>query len=69
MKTTTLDNVLEIITAAANVAKLVPNPEVQAGSAIASGLLLLVQKGVAAYEAHTGQAIDLSQLHKIEPIA
>lgn len=65
----TLNNVLSIITEAAQVAQLYPSGDVQAGAAIASGLLSLVQKGVAAYEQHTGQPIDLSALHKIDPIA
>lgn len=38
------------------------------GAAFADLLLKIVQKGAAAYEAHTGQPIDPSLIKPIEPI-
>lgn len=63
------DEILAIAEEAANLAAVIPNPEVQAGDAIAQGLLGIIQKCVTAYESHTGQPIDVSQLHRIEPVA
>lgn len=70
----TLQQVLALLAAAAGAAQAIAPltgpeaPAVAAGGAIAAQLLAIAEKAVAAYESHTGQPIDLSALHKIEPI-
>jgi len=38
------------------------------GGQLADALVKIIQKGVSAYEAHTGQPIDSSLIKPIEPI-
>jgi hypothetical protein len=38
------------------------------GANVANTLLQIIQKGVAAYQAHTGEPIDLSLIKAEEPI-
>jgi hypothetical protein len=64
-----LNEILAILAIGANVAQTVPNADVQAGSAIAAALLQIAQKSIGAYEAQTGQPIDLALLHPIDPVA
>lgn len=63
-----LNEIIQIATVGATVAQTVPNPEVQAGAAIAAALLQIAQKAIAAHEQITGQPIELSLLHPIEPV-
>lgn len=55
--------------AAVQVGGQIGNPDVAVGAEVASLLLSIAQKSVAALEAHQGQPIDLSVLHPIEPVA
>lgn len=70
----TLQEILAIIGIAAGAAQVYAPltgdaaPEVAAGSAIAQSLLLIAQKASIAYESHVGAPLDLSLLHKIDPV-
>lgn len=59
----TIDSILAIIDAVLGAAgNLIP------GGQLASVLLAIVQKGVTAYEAHTGKPIDSSLIRPIDPL-
>lgn len=63
-----LDEILSILRIGAGVAQSINNKDVQGGAMIAGAWLLIVQKSVAALEAHTGKPVDLALLHPIEPL-
>lgn len=68
----TLDKLLEILqlatSAAQGAANLAGAPDAAAGAAIAAQIEAVVKKGLEAYEAHAGAPLDLSLLHRIEPV-
>jgi len=45
------------------------NPAVPAGAELLAKLLSMVSAGVAAHEAISGQALDLTKLHHLDPVA
>ena len=63
--TATLDATLAVLASPAGAAI---NPAVPAGAAVLAKLLRVIQAGVAAHEAATGEPLDLSKLHQIEPL-
>ncbi len=66
----TLDQILKMIAGGAEIArKLGGGGDVSAGATIAQDIIAVIQAGVAALESHTGQPIDLAQLHRVEPVA
>lgn len=60
-----LDGVLAVLSSPIGAAI---NPAVPAGAMALSKLLKVLQAGVAAHEAATGEPLDLSKLHRIEPL-
>jgi ribosomal protein S12 methylthiotransferase accessory factor YcaO len=69
-----LQEILNILALATSSAQMVAPltggaaADVQAGAAIANSLLAIAQKATSAYEAHTGEPLDLSLLHPIDEV-
>lgn len=63
-----LDTILETLDIAAEIGEEIGPGIVGVGSAYADKLLKIVMKAHAAHVAITGQPMDLSQLHKIDPL-
>ena len=64
----TLQNILMILQIALNTATRLTSGSVQSDLAIAQGLEQIIQAALAAYQQHTGQAIDPALLQPIEVI-
>lgn len=61
----TLDAALAVLSSPVGAAI---NPAVPAGAASLAKLRRVLQAGVAAHEAATGEPLDMSKLHQIEPL-
>ena len=65
----TLQNILAILQIALTTATRLTSGSVQSDLAIAQGLEQIIQAALAAYQQHTGQAIDVSLLQPIEVVS
>lgn len=65
-----LKTILDILTEAAEAAKLVSggDQDVSQGANVAEALIRIAQKANAAHIAETGKPIDATLLHQIEPV-
>lgn len=64
----TLDAILVFLEGAAQTVSILGIPAASPGAALADYFLKIAQAAVKAHEATTGKPLDLSLLHKIDPV-
>lgn len=64
-----LQTIASLLEVGASIVTGVATGDVAAGARIADGLLLMIQKGISAYQKVSGQPIDPALLKPFEPLA